>query len=333
MMTLCAPELFTNGAMGPLSFLSGLAVDNCVGLALSSAAVVNAHVSRTENTDAAAPSRVETTSSAARFSASTKLALGPTFQARSTSATCTDMFLTGVGNVARLSQWVDADAELRIHDPRTARSGSMDCNGFSTLFPDRPGRWSCFPQLGGEAGSVGDMEVPCDERATGGHYSRAHDVEAYEPREDCRQEPALDGPRGEHRPHCAGELHGAGDGRERDGQRDARRCHSRRKRAGQGAARHLELRRHSGGFARKRAVRPCQGRLHRRTRYASGARRSSRGWNAVPRRNRGDAARAAGEATAPLATARILPCWRLKDLPRRKSAQVVSEKTSTTGST
>ena len=66
----------------------------------------------------------------------------------------------------------------------------------------------------------------------------------------------------------------------------------------QGPVHHHQLRRHSGEPARERAVRPREGRLHRRGDHEGGQVPGGHRRHALPRRDRRDAAAAPGEAAA-----------------------------------
>ena len=113
------------------------------------------------------------------------------------------------------------------------------------------------------------------------------------------------------------------------------------------AVRHDQLRRDSREPARERAVRSRQGRVHRRGREQAGQVPGGRRRHAVPRRDRRDAARAAGEAAARApgegrvsasATRGPRPSTsasspRRTATSRRRSQAAGSARTSTTGST
>ncbi len=71
-----------------------------------------------------------------------------------------------------------------------------------------------------------------------------------------------------------------------------------------------QLRRHSRDAARERALRPREGRVHRRGRSAAGLLRAGRSRHALPRRDRRDDAGDAGEAAARAAGAHVPPARR-----------------------
>ena len=75
----------------------------------------------------------------------------------------------------------------------------------------------------------------------------------------------------------------------------------------------------SAGPGRERAVRPREGRVHRRGRQAQGPLRAGARRHAVPRRDRGAAARDAGEAAARAAGARVRARRRHRDHPGRRA--------------